>query len=275
MRNMASPCQRLSKSFVSLARLQNVFRQGIPATRNIHISRQEMSNVLYTAVCVERCPIITASKSKQEQEFSDLLATMEKEYSKLSDHEIQLIKEDIILKSKKETEDDDDSKGEAETETALDREDKWESELKMFSPAPRTTIADGSKDMQSTDRCLEDSLYLLVRQTINGKDHWVLPQTEWQQGETLKQTAGRALTSTCGNVQATFLGPAPCAVAQFGLPPPDEDHCAKVFFYKAWYRNGKVTPNTDKATDYRWVTKNEISEYCNRQYRKHLKKFIL
>ena len=45
------------------------------------------------AICVERCPIITAEKTKIEKEYSDLMSSIEFENSKLSDHELRKIRE--------------------------------------------------------------------------------------------------------------------------------------------------------------------------------------
>lgn len=42
----------------------------------------------------------------------------------------------------------------------------------------------------------------------------------------IPQTAERALSTTCGQVKATFLGNAPCAVAKFD--PKDKDDKRKI-----------------------------------------------
>ncbi|XP_005108662.1 39S ribosomal protein L46, mitochondrial [Aplysia californica] len=273
----ASTCRNFSKAVSFLARWHSSSRavSDLSFKRHISTSQQVLkNNVLYTAVCVERCPVITAEKTKLEQEFSDLMSTIELENSVLSDHELRRRREDQAAKRKKENEEEE-GNPDAETETALDLEDKWDAELKAFTAASRRTAADESGDRRSLDRCLDSSLYLLVKQNIGGKDHWVLPQAEWEQGETMKQTAERALTSVCGDVKASFLGGAPSAVAKFDLPDPQEEKGVKLFFYKAWYREGDVTPNTDVASDYVWVTKKELSQYCHRGYKKQLKKFLL
>lgn len=49
------------------------------------------------------------------------------------------------------------------------------------------------------ERCLADSLILLAEQQVGDEKLWLLPQTEWQEGETLRQTAERALASLPGN----------------------------------------------------------------------------
>lgn len=42
-------------------------------------------------------------------------------------------------------------------------------------------------------------LLLLAEQQVGNRKLWLLPQSEWQEGETLRQTAQRALTSLSGN----------------------------------------------------------------------------
>jgi len=226
------------------------------------------------AICVERCPVITVQKTKIEKEYSDLMNSIEFENSKLSDHELRKIREEAML-SQQQKEEEEDRGAAEETQTALDLEDKWEAELKTFIPAPRRTSADEANDMQSTSRCLDTSLYLLVRQKIEGKDHWVMPQTEWEKGESIRQTAERALNSHCGEIKCTVLGNAPAAVAKFDLPKPRNQDSAKLFFYKAWYREGDVKLQDGAASDYKWVTKQELPKFCFAAYHKQIKKFLL
>lgn len=60
-------------------------------------------------------------------------------------------------------------------------------------------LADVDENLTSPERCLADSLLLLVEQQVGGQKMWLLPQTQWQEGETLRQTAERALSSLSGN----------------------------------------------------------------------------
>lgn len=56
------------------------------------------------------------------------------------------------------------------------------------------------------ERCLADSLILLAEQQVGDEKLWLLPQTEWQEGETLRQTAERALASLPGKTRgASYL----------------------------------------------------------------------
>lgn len=49
------------------------------------------------------------------------------------------------------------------------------------------------------ERCLADTLVLLNQQQVGSEKLWLLPQAQWQEGETLRQTAERALASLPGN----------------------------------------------------------------------------
>lgn len=57
------------------------------------------------------------------------------------------------------------------------------------------------------ERRLADSLLLLAEQQVGDRKLWLLPQSEWREGETLRQTAQRALTSLSGNTNSF-----PCVV---------------------------------------------------------------
>lgn len=59
-------------------------------------------------------------------------------------------------------------------------------------------------DVSSAERCLGDSLVLLVKQDVGSQKVWLLPQLPWEAGETLRQTAERALTSLPGNVPTSL-----------------------------------------------------------------------
>lgn len=68
-----------------------------------------------------------------------------------------------------------------------------------------TNLSTGDKlDVSSSERCLADSLVLLVKQDVGSQKVWLLPQIQWKAGETLRQTAERALANLPGE---TFLAP--------------------------------------------------------------------
>ena len=58
--------------------------------------------------------------------------------------------------------------------------------------------------VERADRCLSEPLLLLTQQEVGPERLWLLPQTPWEAGETLKTTAQRALSSTPGNHSVCF-----------------------------------------------------------------------
>lgn len=75
----------------------------------------------------------------------------------------------------------------------------------MADDGPVSCSADADQDLTSSERCLADSLVLLAEQQVAGEPLWLLPQARWQEGETLRQTAERALASLPGNLDFFVL----------------------------------------------------------------------
>ena len=59
--------------------------------------------------------------------------------------------------------------------------------------------------LERADRCLAEPLLLLTQQEVGPERLWMLPQTPWESGETLKTTAQRALSATPGNKSHHFV----------------------------------------------------------------------
>lgn len=68
--------------------------------------------------------------------------------------------------------------------------------------------ADVKNDRSSLHRKLDRNLILLVKEKLGDQDIWMLPQAEWQPGETLRQTAERTLATLSGELSASLLNPA-------------------------------------------------------------------
>lgn len=56
-------------------------------------------------------------------------------------------------------------------------------------------------------RKLDSNLVLLVKEKLGDQDVWMLPQAEWQPGETLRGTAERTLATLSGKFSATLYTP--------------------------------------------------------------------
>ncbi|XP_023153126.2 39S ribosomal protein L46, mitochondrial [Amphiprion ocellaris] len=233
---------------------------------------------LMAAVCLQRLPVISADCNPIEQQFKDMILQMELEKSVLSDHELQLL-EDAERMRRKQADDYDSDEEEGrdgqEIMLAQDLEDAWEQKLKSFQPAPRAR-ADVDKDLTSAQRCLAETLVLLAEQQVGKEKLWLLPQTQWQEGETLRQTAERALDSLPAGYKATFLGNAPCGVYKYKLPKAirtENTVGTKVFFFKA-ILSDSAPPKAPKAP-LLWLTKSELQRYLKPAYMMKVDRFVL
>ncbi|KAM9408598.1 large ribosomal subunit protein mL46 isoform 2-T2 [Pholidichthys leucotaenia] len=289
---MAAPCGRMASRplFRFLSRFSGIC---VGHTGIRHFSRASVSRTtaksetegerggspwtLMAAVCLQRLPVISADYNPMEQRFKDMLHQIELEKSVLSDHELRLLEEAERMSRKQAGDYDSDKEDDVDQEILLaqDMEDTWEQKLKSFQPAPRVR-ADVDKDLSSPERCLADSLVLLTEQQVGGEKMWLLPQTQWQEGETLRQTAERALASLPAGFKVTFLGNAPCGVYKYKLPKAIRtESCVgtKVFFFKAILTDSPP-PKPEKAL-FLWLKKNELEKYLKPAYMLKVGNFIL
>ncbi|MBN3278536.1 RM46 protein, partial [Polyodon spathula] len=242
---------------------------------------------LLGAVFVQRPAVISRDRSPIEKDFAELLQQTELERSLLADHELRLLEDAERVSRKQEEDYDSDEDSGQDIVTAQDLEDTWDQKLRQFKPAPRVTgsiqkqllnsEADKKADRTCLERCLADSLVLLVKEKIGSGDVWLLPQVQWENGETLRETAERALTTLTGNsIKATFLGNAPCGVYKYKFPKDVRtESCvgAKVFFFKALLDSGDLAPN--KKGGHVWVSKTELQDYLNPRYLEQVSRFMV
>ncbi|XP_065497993.1 large ribosomal subunit protein mL46 [Caloenas nicobarica] len=232
---------------------------------------------LFGAMCLLRLPRITQPLEKEEEEMAALMGQIELEKSHYSDHEIRKLEEEEQLRRRKESLYDDETTGKTVI-MAQDLEDKWEQKLLGFKAAPRITDADKNNNRTSLNRRLDSNLMLLVKQKIGHQKLWLLPQAEWQPGETLRSTAERAMATFLGDhVQAKILGNAPSGVYKYKFPRAirTEDNLgAKVFFFKAFLQSSDLS-QAELKKDYLWVTKDELGDYLKPEYLKKVNGFLL
>ncbi|XP_010210516.1 PREDICTED: 39S ribosomal protein L46, mitochondrial [Tinamus guttatus] len=161
---------------------------------------------------------------------------------------------------------------------AQDLEEKWEQKLQRFRAASRITDADKNNIRTSLERKLDRNLMLLVKQKIGNQELWLLPQAEWQPGETLRSTAERAMAAALGDrIQAKFLGNAPYGHYKYKFPRAirTEDNVgAKVFFFKAFLQSNDLS-QAELKEDFLWVTKDELGGYLKSEYLKKVNRFLL
>jgi len=174
---------------------------------------------LYAGVLVERLPVVSKSLNPLEKQFQDMLWRVEYENSLKSDHELkherEIVQAELIKKGKMQV----DMEDSGSKQTAQDRKDAYIEELKKFQLGARTTPDDQANKTSSTDRCLENTLYLLVQQKLGQQEHLVLPQGKREEGESMRQTAERVLRERCGQeLQVLFYGNAPVGFHKYKYP---------------------------------------------------------
>ncbi|XP_038148798.1 39S ribosomal protein L46, mitochondrial isoform X2 [Cyprinodon tularosa] len=252
-------------------------RRGFPQSSSTE-ERAASPWTLMAAVCLQRLPVITADCSPIEERFKQMMQQMELEKSLLSDHELRLM-EDAERMSRKQADDydsdEEEGRDDQEIMMAQDLEDTWEQRLKSFQPAPRFR-ADADKDLTSVQRCLANSLVLLAEQQVGAEKLWLLPQAAWQEGETLRQTAERALSSVSADFKATFLGNAPCGVYKYKLPKATRTESSigiKVFFFKAILADS--APGKAPNSALLWLKKSELQKYLKPAYMMKVDRFVL
>ncbi|KAM7015845.1 large ribosomal subunit protein mL46 isoform 1-T1 [Tautogolabrus adspersus] len=292
-KKMAAPCRRMASrsllQFLSGFRRTAVGKPGLRVFFGTSACRATLQTkavpdrasspwTLMAAVCLQRLPVISVDCSPIEQQFKEMLLQMEFEKSLLSDHEQRLL-EDAERLSRKQADDydsdEEDDRRDQEIVLAQDLEDSWEQRMKNFQPAKRVRD-DVDEDLTSLERCLDDSLLLLAEQQVGGEKMWLLPQTQWQDGESLRQTAERALASLpAAAFKATFLGNAPCGLYKYKLPRAARTESTvgtKVFFFKAVLSDDghPAAPNASLL----WLKKDELQRYLKPAYMMKVERFV-
>ncbi|XP_017029884.1 large ribosomal subunit protein mL46 [Drosophila kikkawai] len=233
---------------------------------------------LYAGVLVERLPVVSKSLNPLEKQFQDMLWRVEYENSLKSDHELkherEIVQAELIKKGKVQV----DLEDSGAKQTAQDLKDAYVEELKKFQLGSRTTPDDQANKTSSTDRCLEQTLYLLVQQKLGQQQHLLLPQGKRQEGETMRQTAERVLREHCGQeLHVLFYGNAPVGFHKYKYPANQrtESTGAKVFFYRASLRSGQVAAEKQQPK-FEWLPKEALNgKLSNAAYAESVNKFLL
>ncbi|XP_037928918.1 39S ribosomal protein L46, mitochondrial [Teleopsis dalmanni] len=232
---------------------------------------------LYAGVLVERLPVVSKSLTPFEQNFQEHLWRVEFENSLKSNHEQQHERDIFHAEKIKKGEIEIDLDDASAKQTAQDLKDAYTEELKKFKPASRLTKDDSLRNLTSTNRCLEETLYLLVEHKLGKQMHFLLPQGPRKDGETMRQTAERILQEKCGDhLNVTFYGHAPCGFYKYKYPSSmrAESQGAKVFFYRATLNKGNV--NSSSGVKFEWLEKAALEEkFQSKLYSESVKKFLL
>ncbi|EHH27569.1 39S ribosomal protein L46, mitochondrial [Macaca mulatta] len=230
---------------------------------------------LLGALCLQRPALVSKPLTPLQEEMASLLQQIEIERSVYSDHELRALDENQRLAKKKA--DLYDEQDEQDILLVQDLEDMWEQTFLQFKLGARITEADEKNDRTSLNRKLDRNLVLLVREKLGDQDVWILPQAEWQPGETLRGTAERTLaTLSENNMEAKFLGNAPCGHYKFKFPQAVQTESnlgAKVFFFKALLLTGDFSQAGNKG-HHVWVTKDELGDYLKPKYLAQVRRFL-
>ena len=168
--------------------------------------------------------------------------------------------------------------------TALDLEDGWRKSASGFSPALGESEADREGDLRSTKRALTSPLRLVARYHLGRDIFWDLPNIKHREGETLRDTAERAVIENLGvGVDVTILGNAPWSFYTIKYPKhyqqSTERRGAKVWIFKGILTNNfhdeprvKLGKNIE---DYQWLTRSELEKNLHSKAYKALNNMLL
>jgi large subunit ribosomal protein L46 len=183
----------------------------------------------------------------------------------------------------------------ATRQTAQDFEDACNEEFHQFKPAPKITgiinkvdyyrsnslnywklAEDLSGDQKSTNRKLDKHLLFVVQE--KDKKIWKLPESRWREGETLRETAERALKEhvKTPDTSVRVLGNAPWGVHTIRYPSSVRQKLgfagAKVFFFKAQLLSSCTTYSD---TEYNWLGREELRDCLEPEYLRSVNKFLI
>jgi large subunit ribosomal protein L46 len=218
---------------------------------------------IMAAVCIERPPYITPQLSDLEQRMMRMLEQKELEVSMLNDHELRHKRDLERQERKKKGEDLDDDEA---VITALDMEDSWKKAAESFEPA---VTASEVTDPKSVKREMDRPLRLIAKYNLGKDIFWDLPQTLHNEGETLRDTAERAIKQRVGDdLNVQVLGNAPWSFYQFKYPRHYQEKIdrrgAKVWMFKGIVMNDFFDDVNieleDGLLDYQWATREELKE---------------
>ncbi|KAJ1797383.1 hypothetical protein LPJ59_003176 [Coemansia sp. RSA 2399] len=121
---------------------------------------------------------------------------------------------------------------------------------------PRETEADAAGDVRSLERKLDRTLYLLVKVG----SQWVFPQGAVEAEEALHQAAKRNLRDACGgDMDVWTVGHGPVGHHEAG-------DRTTTFFIKGHILRGQAKPASALASDFRWVTREEVESAVSPEY---------
>lgn len=238
---------------------------GLPQHRN---AEEKEEWYLSASVFIERVPLITPPLTNIENKMIEHLKQLEFENARKSDFEVRH-EADIQAAEKRKLEGLKLSSG---TRTAEDDHDAWCKDKQTFECKSKYTKADERDDRSSTVRCLDKPLHLIIDRNFGYQNNasakpefsWDLPTSIRQDGESMRQTAERAVKNTCGSdLNVQLLGNAPWAFIKYKYSNKIQNLTGKkgekIFIYKAHYQSGQVKVQENISRDFKWSTFDEFN----------------
>ncbi|XP_003742351.1 39S ribosomal protein L46, mitochondrial [Galendromus occidentalis] len=218
--------------------------------------RRMSSWQLIGSAVLERKAVTVKKFSALEKVYYDILSQTEDENSLLSDFELRARAEKKSREKKKE------GSAQVKIQLAEDLLADWKQEAERIKAKLSYTPV---TDVRSHERCLDQPVTLLVKQKIGNDSLWCFPESAHKRGETLRQTAERAISEAVGDkLQYVTLGNAPCAAYSYKYPKQVQEstgfHGAKIFFFRARYQKGDLVCNKKIVEDHMWATFDEVME---------------
>ncbi|KAF2070386.1 hypothetical protein CYY_008299 [Polysphondylium violaceum] len=221
---------------------------------------------LTSSVIIERFPSLVPLPNEYEQKYLDSCERLEELIRREPIHMMSLVED---LPEMKE----DDTKDQSNTQA-----DELEEDFTNYTPEPRTTQDDIQQNTQSLNRHLDKSLYLII-QKAGSRYTWQFPSTNWVNGESIKNTAERALRDSCGSSWKYWIpSQSPCGVFKYRVESELQDllkaEGIKEFFFRSHYFGGDLKFNSKIVLDYKWVSKEELKDYLDEEYYESVVQFI-
>ena len=154
--------------------------------------------------------------------------------------------------------------------TASDLEEKWAKDFDKFNALMAPNPLNDKQSKKLTDRFINRSLFFMVH---HSHGYWYFPTAYHVKGETLRQTAEKALALNCGpNFKAQILGNAPFSFTTVTYSKNVREKAGadgeKMFLFKAFFQGGEPVLNDNILTDYAWLNRDEMFETVESRYLK-------
>ncbi|KRY85937.1 Translation initiation factor IF-2, mitochondrial [Trichinella pseudospiralis] len=223
---------------------------------------------IMVSLCIERFPVIVRGLNSIEKQYKDLMDRIEFENSLYSEHELRLLEDEkrLALRKAGEIHDHD------IVMTAADFEDACTQKLEEFNQKYNKKAGDERVNTDSIWRNLDRKLLLAVNNAE--KKHWLLPEIQIENGETLHDASVRLLTSIVEPNNAMPYAYAPVGFFKFKYPKPvaTKYHAIgeKIFFFKCHLKTKYPEEIVPKIENYKWLNHDELVSIFPTKYYKSI-----